>query len=59
MPNRNAPPRWLFTNGQADALKERFGWEVNRNDDESLSDAIERTFHTKDGSRLAAEKGAR
>ena len=59
MQARTAPPRWMLTNAQADALKERFGWEVQRNDDASFYDAVVRSLHTKDGSRLAADKGAR
>ena len=59
MQDRTAPPRWMLTNDQADALKERFGWEVQRNDDASFYDAVVRSLHTKDGSRLAADKGAR
>jgi len=49
----------MFSNEQADALKERFGWEIERDGIGSFTDAITRSFHTKDGSRLAAEKGAR
>ena len=59
MQDRTAPPRWMLTNAQADALKERFGWEVHRNDAASFYDAVVRSLHTKDGSRLAADKGAR
>jgi hypothetical protein len=57
MQDRKAAPRWMFSNEQADALKERFGWEVESRG--SFMDAIIRNLHTKDGSRLAAEKGAK
>jgi len=59
MQDRKVAPRWMFSNEQADALKERFGWEIERDGIGSFTDAITRSFHTKDGSRLAAEKGAR
>ena len=57
MKDRKAAPRWMFSNEQADALKERFGWEVESRG--AFMDAIIRSLHTKDGSRLAAEKGAK
>ena len=59
MQGRKAPPRWMFNNEQANARKERFGWDVERNDVGSFTDAIIRSLQTKDGSRLAAEKGAK
>ena len=59
MKDRKAPPRWMLTDAQANALKERFGWEIERKNDLAFYDAVVRSIRTKDGSRLAADKGAR